>query len=467
MCAHKRMKKYLVLLLATIPFLVGSCISDQEVKRDDYCYIFDVSLGSIKREVHMLDTLGKDTVIRTSYTGDNYDMAINQRTLTIENEDSLLYGSLMRAVLVDISYIGSRLAYRVQNDSDSIWRAYGSEDSLDLRKPLELLLISNDGNSSRIYTMKVNVHQQEGDSLYWNKVGDVEPLLKGMTQQHALMVQGDLAVLGKKDNAITFVERAADGVWSETTTNLPATADVETVVEQGNVFLISTTDGNIYTTTDCKDWIQLDFPQHAGMVLVGATANNLYTIMDGGLYRCFKNELGDWDLFAESLDESVAYLPIRDVKSLQMTQKNGNSRLVMVGNRVDEADKTSVVWNKMWNEDIPESEAVWMFMNQTDDNKSTLPQLEYLNLLQYDGKCLAFGGASVAGKGARKAMDALYVSQDYGISWRTDSEMHLPKALKGVEGPICGVVDENNVIWIIANGEVWRGKLNRLDFERQ
>ena len=119
MCAHKRMKKYMMLLLATIPFWVGSCISDKEVVYDDYCYISEVKLGSIKREVHMLDSLGKDTVIKTSYTGNNYDMTINQRSLTIENKDSLLYGSLLHAVLVDITYVGSKLAYRIKEDEDS------------------------------------------------------------------------------------------------------------------------------------------------------------------------------------------------------------------------------------------------------------------------------------------------------------------------------------------------------------
>ena len=466
MCAHKRMKKYLMLLLATIPFLVSSCLSDRETKTDDYCYIYDVDLGSIKREVHMLDSLGNDTVIKTSYTGNTYDMVINQRANTIENLDSLLYGSVMRAVLVDISYVGSRIAYRIQSDSDSIWRSYSPDDSLDLRKPLELLVIANDGMSSRIYTMKVNVHGQEGDSLYWNKVSDAEPLLQGLGQQRALLVQGHLAVLGKNGDAVSYVERSADGLWSETPTNLPATADVETVVKQGEAFLVSTTDGDIYTSTDCKTWQSLNFPQHPGVVLAGATADHLYTLMDGALYRCSKNEQGGWDLQAEMLDENPAYLPAKDVKMLQMKQKNGNDRLVMVGNRAGESDRTSVVWNKMWNEDIPESKSTWMFMNQTDDNKNTLPQLEYLNLIQYDEKCLAFGGASVTGKGTRKAMDALYVSQDYGISWRTDTEWHLPKALKDMNGPICSVVDENNVIWLIANGEVWRGKLNRLDFER-
>lgn len=467
MCAHKRMKKYMMLLLATIPFLVGSCISDKEVVYDDYCYISEVKLGSIKREVHMLDSLGKDTVIKTSYTGSNYDMTINQRSLTIENKDSLLYGSLLHAVLVDITYAGARLAYRIKEDEDSTWLAYSAEDSMDLRWPIELLLIANDGLSTRKYTLTLNVHQLEGDSLYWDKVSEAEPLLQGMSQARSLILQGSLSVLGKRGDAIVLVENSTDGAWNESPTNLPAEANVETMVKRGNAFVVSTMDGDIYTTTDGKDWQKLNTPQHPGLVLAGSTSDFLYALMDGELYRCSENEQGEWDFHAEGLDESSTYLPSKDVRALQMSQKNGSNRLVMVGNRTDETDETSVVWNKMWNEDIPENEAVWMYMNQTDENKCTLPQLKYLNLIQYDEKCLAFGGPSVTGKGTHQAMDALYVSQDYGISWRTDSEWHLPKELKGVSGPICSVVDENNVLWIIANGELWRGKLNRLDFVRQ
>lgn len=338
---------------------------------------------------------------------------------------------------------------------------------MDLRKPVELLVIANDGLSFRNYTLKLNVHQVEGDSLFWNKVSDAVPQLQGMSQQQALMVQGSLAVLGKKGDAITLAERSADGTWNEYTTDLPAEANVTTAIKRGEVFYISTADGDIYTTFDAKDWQKLDIPQLPGLVLAGATTSYLYTLLDGELYRCSENEEGEWVFQPESLDESSVNLPSKDVKALLMEQENGNQRLVMVGNRADEYDETSVVWNKMWNDDITESEAVWMFMNQTDDNRLTLPQLEYLNLIQYDKKCLAFGGASVAGKGTHKAMDALYVSQDYGISWRTDSEMHLPKELKDVSGPICSVVDDNNIIWLIAKGEVWRGKLNRLDFIRQ
>lgn len=467
MGARKRMKKYLMLLLATMPFLVGSCLSDKEVTYDDYCFISDVSLGSVKRMVHMLNSEGNDTVIKTTYTGSNFDMLINQRNLTIENKDSLLCGSVLDAILVNITYTGARLAYRIKDDPDSVWLAYSPEDSMDLRNPVELMAIANDGLSVRSYTLKVNVHQQEGDSLYWSKVDEAVTQLQGFSQQRAFMLHGTLAVLGKKADAITLVEPTVDGFWSESPTNLPAETDVETIVEKGNAFFVNTTDGDIYTTTDGKDWQELNTPLHPGLVLTGATTNYLYALMDGELYRCSENEQGEWDFQPEGLDDSSVFLPSRNVKSLLMRQIDGSSRLVMVGNRADEADNTSVVWSKMWSNDVSESESVWMFINQTADNKCTLPQLEYPNLIQYDEKCLAFGGASVAGKGTRKAMDALYVSEDYGITWRTDSEMHLPKDLKGVSGPICGAVDSNNVIWIIANGEVWRGKLNRLDFIRQ
>ena len=467
MCAHKMMKKYWMILLATIPFLTGSCVKNEEVANDDYCYIWDVTLGSLKREVNMINDLGKDTTITTSYTGKNFPMTINQRLLTIENKDSLLFGTLLEAVLVDISYTGSGLMYRTKGDADSIWLTYSSTDSMDLRKPVELLLLANDGLSSRLYTLNVNMHNLEGDSLYWKKIDDAVPQLQGMSQQRAIIMQGNLAVLGKSTDGITYVERGTEGVWDETLTNLPAETNIETVVKQGSFFFVSTIEGDIYTTVDGKVWQKMNTPHHPGLVLAGATPDYLYTLMDGELYRCDLNEQGEWVFQAESLDESSAYLPSKDVKTLLMKQANGYQRLVMVGTRTVDTDKTSVVWNKMWNDDISESESVWMFLNQTEDNKQTLPQLEYLNLIQYDNKCMAFGGASVAGKGSNKAMDAVYVSEDFGISWNKDSEIHLPAQLKGVEGPICSVVDENNVIWIIANGEVWRGKLNRLDFLRQ
>jgi hypothetical protein len=311
------------------------------------------------------------------------------------------------------------------------------------------------------------VHKLEGDSLYWKKADAAVPQLQGLTQQRAVLLQGNPAVLGRNGDAVKFVERTAEGVWAESSVNLPLTADVQTLTKKGDSLFVSTSEGDIYTTTDGKDWQRINAPQRTGLVLAGASASGLYALTADGLYRCSENGAGEWTFQPESLDEGPSCLPSEAVRLLQISQSDGSQRLVLAGNRADAANNSTVVWNKTWNSETPEAEAAWMYMNQTEDNKRTLPQLEYLNLIQYDGKCLAFGGASVAGKGSHVAMDALYISEDYGISWQQDDEMRLPAQLKGVSGPVSSVVDDNNVIWIIANGEVWRGKLNRLDFLRQ
>lgn len=166
-CAYqyKIMKKKTILLLAVLCGLLTSCFKDEEVTYDDYCYISSVSLGKIKRQTWTLDTLGNRVKTYTSYSGSSIQMTIDQRTNTIQNRDSLLYGSDLSALLLTITYQGLTLLYRPAADSTAEWQAYSSKDSLDLRQPLHLLAVSNDGAANRIYTLKVNVHNQEGDSL--------------------------------------------------------------------------------------------------------------------------------------------------------------------------------------------------------------------------------------------------------------------------------------------------------------
>ena len=112
-----------------------------------------------------------------------------------------------------------------------------------------------------------------------------------------------------------------------------------------------------------------------------------------------------------------------------------------------------------------EEDAEWMFFPLSPDNTIPCPRLNHFNLLEYDDKCIAFGGASADGK--QKALDGIYVSQDYGITWRPSTEIHMPIELEGIEGCIASTVDTNNYIWIITNAQVWRGRLNRLGFAQQ
>ncbi len=167
----------------------------------------------------------------------------------------------------------------------------------------------------------------------------------------------------------------------------------------------------------------------------------------------------------DKLDTKADSLPDANIRALTLRQTNGSDRIVMAGQRNNCTN--TVVWNKMWNigwESL-EKDAEWMYFPFSTDNDIPCPKLNYLNLISYDGNCIAFGGASP--DNSHKALDAIYVSRDYGITWRPSTEIHLPVELKGIDGCITSAVDNNNFIWVITNAQVWRGRLNRLGFAQQ
>ena len=155
------------LLLIVLAMLAISCSEDTTtVTTNDYCYIKSVTLGTVKRVITKRDRLGNFiSSTNAPFSGNTFAITIDQRTGTIENRDSLPYGSQLSAVIATITFEGATLAYRTKGTEDT-WVGYNSIDSLDLTKPLELLLTNYDQQSSRTYTLNISVHKQEGDSLY-------------------------------------------------------------------------------------------------------------------------------------------------------------------------------------------------------------------------------------------------------------------------------------------------------------
>ena len=452
MRAYNIMRKRWYLLLLALPLLAASCSKDNSVvsTSNDYCYIKSVMLGTVKRQVG---------TISTSFVGSYYEMTVNLRNNTIENRDSLPYGSLLDRVVATITFDGSVLSYR-EKGSNAEWTVYNATDSLDLTKPLELLLTSNDNLTSRSYTLKVNVHKQEGDSLFWSKCESEVEQLADMTDMKAFTLNDKLMVLGQKATGIVLAERSSSdtqSTWKETATSgLPLSADLQTLRRQAESLYLSTSDGQILTSTDAKDWQQVGTTLTAGLTLVEKTESFFYAISEGKLLR--SADATTWE--EEELDTEADMLPQTAIRTLCLDQANGNTRIIMVGQR--EGSEHAVVWNKMWNDSETEHTAEWIYFPISPDNTIPCPRLNHLNLLPYDGKCFAFGGAST--DGTHEALDVLYVSQDYGITWRPSAEIHIPSELKDTKGCITSTVDNNYFIWIITNAQVWRGRLNRLGF---
>ena len=448
-----------LLLLLVLPLIAISCAKDDDdgSSSNGYCYIKSVTLGNIQRQVGDLST---------TFSGSYYEMTINLREGTIENCDSLPYGSLLSSVAANITFEGSSLQYRAKY-GDGQWTSYNSTDSLNLTQPLELYLTSGDSKSSRTYTLKVNVHKQEGDSIYWKQCEEIgTEHITGLTDMKAFVKNDKLMVLGKKGTDFLLAERSgldARGSWKETAvTGLPSGADPQTLRQHEGTFYLSAASGEIFSSTNATDWQQTGTTLSAGLTLIEKTDKFFYAISESKLLR--SADASTWE--EDKLDSETSLLPTANIRALTVKQANGSRRIVMVGQK-DSETKHDVVWNKMWNDGWKsyEEDATWIYFLVTPDNIVPCPNLQYFNLLAYDGKCIAFGGASADGK--HVALDVMHVSQDYGLTWRPSGLIRMPSALRGVEGCIASTVDENNFIWIITNSQVWRGRLNKLGFAQR
>lgn len=158
-------------------------------------------------------------------------------------------------------------------------------------------------------------------------------------------------------------------------------------------------------------------------------------------------------------------MPVQDFATVSYTQENGLERTLWIGNRsMDDypSDEAAMVWSHSLA--AGQETAVWAYFNAAPDNHYACPRLQSLNLIRYDEVLLALGGKSLDGT-AHKAFDNMYVSRDNGVTWKTDGVYVLPGDLEGKDVLMSVAVDAEYRVWLVAGGEVWRGRLNQLGFE--
>ena len=445
------------LLTLTVILLGASMKDDDEVTLSNYCYISNVTLGSFKRALTTTASDGSDSTYYTSISGSYFPMTIDQRKLVIENRDSLPYGADVSAILLTISFDGSIVSYRPADTDSASWTAYTSSDSIDLSKPVHLSVTSDDLSSYRIYTLKVNIHQQEGDSLYWTRTDSVPEIFQHMAGMRALWLNGKLHVLGQTADGWRLATKETSG-WSLQASHLSAETSLETLRQARGKVYVSDSKGQLFTSSDAVEWETLGVARE-GMILAAVTDDAYYALCGSSLLR--SEDAVQWT--AEQLDEDTSMLPSRDVLSIAYREDNGRQRLLVAGQGNQTWGRNA--WVKTWKTASEETTAMWMYMTPSADNKYPCPVLQHQTLLRYDDRLFTFGGRRIDGAG--DAMDCLYVSNDNGITWKRDLYIHLPSLLEGVEGPVTAVTDDDYHIWIIADNQVWRGRLNRLAFDRQ
>lgn len=449
---------------------LASCLGDDSgfVYADDVA-ITSFKLGTLNQYFHTLSSHGLDSVYKKTIDYGDRIFYIDQIKGEIYNPDSLPLGVDGKKVLCSIGTKNAGTVGIKSMTSDSL-KYFSTTDSIDFTVPRDFYVYSNSGLSYRKYTIRVNVHKEDGDVCVWKRMGTNDALaaLEGMK---AFAVDGRLLVFGRKgDNTLLY--SSVDGTaWTDITSGVGATLSADSyknaVESDGYIYLYD--NGKVMKTADGQSWTVTGNAQLKQ--LVAASSYRLYAYDAEGRLSESDDEGATWT--TSVIDESQDLLPDEDITSVCMPLSTNASteRVVMVGNRNASeypSDATPMIWGKI-DEGAEYSEnQQWTYYDVSSDNRYKAPRLRNIQIVNYDDCILALGGESISGS-SHKAFDSFYRSADGGITWQKDTVMTIPSGLSVSQKSFAITVDKNNFMWFVCggSGQVWRGRINRLGWIKE
>ena len=453
-------------VMAASAFL-SSCLGNDygDIEYPSESSIKSFSVGTLHQTFYGKDSKGNDSVYVDTVSYADVPFTIDQINRRIYNKDSLPKEVDITRVVTSIS--ADNAVHYEKNGKDTIW---SSADSLDFTNNITLKVmayskIQNNFVFGEPYTVTLNVHKLNPDSLVWKHFGDKKFENNSiLTEQKAIYNNEEIYVFGKTANGEFKVNKA-----SVTRGNI--TSDWEEVA-------INTTDVNIYSATALNGKIyyiandELYTLENQGTKVGNLTGlTNILCVSNNYLmvYKKAENEIVSIDSEGNELSEGkskfVSGYDLKERLSAISTPSLHNSslwRTIVMTNDNDgtvETDTTANVFSYI------SSDTEWV--KYQPNNPTTCPNQENISMISYDGKLFAYG----------EKFDYFYSSTDNGLNWKKEEEyMLFPDKQKESSisletyrngGSYSTVSEENgnkgSFIWFIwQDGSMTRACLNRL-----
>lgn len=458
--------KFLPVILSLLLMSVGvsSCLDSD----DTYEYSSDATIRAFGLDLDSLST----------------PFTIDQMRREIYNLDSLPMGAdtILDRILIDT--LETYAAYITSGLNDTI---FNKEDSVDLSKGkrLNLKVHAYDGVTIREYSIWVNVHTQDPDSLRWKEMPSL-PATPASEKQRSVVLNQNLFVYTSTTSAHRGALSDLGGIqWSTCTVNgLPADAKLASIVQFNDRLYITTESGKAFSSDNGEDWTEMDMQGMQMVTFLGGIPTdevvgrkNTLTgvfVQDGTKFFCAKSE-GE-SAWRKGEEEVPADFPLSEIYSTIRTTTSGVQQMTIVG-YVSESVEATVPW-------FTKDGLGWADMSTPSD--LFCPPMKNPAIMYYGGQYHIMGGdfkaiySSLAGIGWQESADkfkypqvevpAVDGSTDEGTGDDEEDEEEKTeyKSLFEGKGDYSLAIDRNHYIWITwKDGSVWRGRLNKLGFKRQ
>ena len=414
----KRYPLYTLLALV-LTALISACNKDSE------SFVADSDLGNCT--VSSFSLIKDDSILKGL---DSVYFSIDLINAVIFNADSLPKGTRTDKLVVNIgtsSASGCDLTFRKLNTTRDTTISYidSPKDSINFSDgPVKLLITSYDGLSKREYTIKVNVHQEVPDTLYWDQSARrvLPSKLAAPTSQKAVEYQGKVYCLTGADSqaSLAVTENPYGNDWATADATLPAGADISSFTSTTDALYILDNEGNLYTSADGLTWT--------------STGSHLTYIYGG--YNNFvlgaRKDADGWKhaTYPATGEHTVpAGCPVSGTGQMMLYETKWSELplAMFVGGRDASGNVVGSswgydgeVWAKISSRDIDEREGVTLFPYFTPRTVTGFWRVSERSTL------IALGGRYESSAGMVVSKN-VYVSYDQGITWdEASSYLQLP-----------------------------------------
>ncbi len=454
--------KMFLLITGCFAVLLTSCLGDNSdddsyYEVDKNCQITGFSLSS-------------DSVAGLS----DVKFTIDQLNGHIMNLDSMPFGTEIEKVICKVEY-GSYVAkLEVIPSATGDTIDWNTEDSLDFSKPVKFITSSYDGSVKRVYQAEINIHQVVPDSIVWHQYTTSMLPDKPVNQKVISFNDGNTdyyyMYAQLSDNSAYRLYRSMQSdalTWEELSlTGLPDTGVLFSQITAFNdLYYVVTEEGSLYSSADAADWQLVEETPKVKTLLghVDASTNQpavLATIVEdenGFVFAAMDGE-GQWER-GESVPSNFPTEGFSSVSIYLMY----TSRAIVVGGKSSDGQLQNVSWATM-------NALDWA--KQTDSDGNYFSKRQGAMLACYDNMFYLIGGIDESGV----PLKDIYRSLDYGVTWNyIDSLVVLPASYQA-RGFASLLVDKDNYLMIFGGkstmggqdlNDIWKGRINRLGFERQ
>ena len=455
-------------VLLSFTLILFSCLGDSD----------DVELSSDPSFVSL--TFAKNSVIADLESAEfTLEYSEEFSDSIIVNLDSLPYNTRIDSVFPTFKFKSSyNTVVYLRNDTtnvlDSVYLT--GTDTLDFNYVVKVKNIPADQSEPRVYHIKVNVHQVEPELYVWTKLRNNIFSHEGSMQKAVFFDNKFQYFVNSGVNLYLYTSTDATSWNSESTTGLPITIDLKSMVEFNNKLFALTEDGKkIYSSTNGTNW----------SVAKDLSTEN-YTI-ENFLY-VFNNQL--WAITLLNADNSYHFTTSNDGISYNIHGEvpakfptagfaavtfpsRTNKAKALVASGFKNGDLINNVWSM-------ENGSNWIEFSKEN---LTYGQITGASIIYYDKKLLMFGGENA---NARIIDNYYKESIDEGLSWRISDTTYNVIAQTIISQSNDTIIVEydprsqqsvilrDKEIYLIGGkkgatvySDVWKGYLNRLYFDRQ